>query len=87
MRDLDATSAPPPLPLPRRAPWRRPVSDPPPRLYLGNKSVEDILLKEELDAWSRHANGRLKLVHVVGSRPDEPAPPGDAANNGARTTV
>ena len=45
-------------------------------LMYGNKSVEDILLKDELSAWSKKAAGRLKLVHVVGNGPDDPAPPG-----------
>jgi len=45
-------------------------------LLCGNKSVDDILMKEELNAWSKRAGGRLKLVHVVGNRPDDPAPPG-----------
>ena len=45
-------------------------------LMYGNKSVEDILMKEELNAWSKRAAGRLKLVHVVGMRPDDPAPEG-----------
>jgi len=45
-------------------------------LLYGNKSVEDILLKEELSAWSKQAAGRLKLVHVVGNGPDYPAPAG-----------
>lgn len=45
-------------------------------LLYGNKSTDDILLKEELSAWSKKAAGRLKLVHVVGNKPDDPAPPG-----------
>ena len=45
-------------------------------LLCGNKSVEDILLKEELSAWSKQAAGRLKVVHVVGNGPDDPAPAG-----------
>lgn len=45
-------------------------------LLYGNKSSEDILLKAELVAWAKKAGGRLKLVHVVGNRPDDPAPPG-----------
>ena len=45
-------------------------------LLYGSRSVEDILMKEELNAWSKRAAGRLKLVHVVGMRPDDPAPEG-----------
>ena len=44
-------------------------------MLYGNKSVGDILMKEELDAWAKQS-GRLKLVHVVGSQPDDPAPQG-----------
>jgi len=45
-------------------------------LIFGNKSPEDILLKQELDDWASKHAGRLKIVHVVGNKPDEPAPPG-----------
>mmetsp|Transcript_2077 Transcript_2077/g.6943 ORF Transcript_2077/g.6943 Transcript_2077/m.6943 type:complete len:291 (+) Transcript_2077:74-946(+) len=45
-------------------------------LIYGNKSPEDILLKEELDGWASRSAGRLKIVHVVGNQPDDPAPPG-----------
>ena len=46
------------------------------RLIYGNKSVNDILLKDELDAWAREYPDRLKIVHVVGTSPDAPAPAG-----------
>jgi len=37
-------------------------------LLYGSKSPDDILMKEQLDAWaSKHAN-RFKLVHVLGGR-------------------
>lgn len=42
----------------------------------GNKSAEDILMKDELDSWAKAHPNRLKIVHVVGNQPDEPAPPG-----------
>jgi NAD(P)H-flavin reductase len=45
-------------------------------LLYGNKTVQDILMKDELDAWAAAHPGRLKIVHVVGNQPDEPAPPG-----------
>ena len=32
--------------------------------------------REELDEWVRKAAGRLRLVHVVGTQPDELPPPG-----------
>ena len=45
-------------------------------LLLGNKTTADILMKEELEAWARESGGRLKVVHVVGERPDQEAPEG-----------
>uniref|UniRef100_A0A7S2JA51 NADH-cytochrome b5 reductase n=1 Tax=Haptolina brevifila TaxID=156173 RepID=A0A7S2JA51_9EUKA len=45
-------------------------------MLYGNKTVEDILMKEELDKWAKAHPDRLKLVHVVGNKPDDPAPPG-----------
>jgi len=45
-------------------------------LLYGNKSVEDILMTDELTAWAKKAGARLKLVHVIGTRPDDPAPAG-----------
>jgi cytochrome-b5 reductase len=45
-------------------------------LLYGNKSPSDILLKEELDAMAKKADGRLKIVHVVGETPDAAAPAG-----------
>mmetsp|Transcript_41571 Transcript_41571/g.88714 ORF Transcript_41571/g.88714 Transcript_41571/m.88714 type:complete len:306 (-) Transcript_41571:455-1372(-) len=42
----------------------------------GNKSPTDILMKEQLDEWAAKSGGRLKLVHVVGNRPDDPPPAG-----------
>ena len=45
-------------------------------LLYGNKSVEDILMKDELDAWAKAHPDRLKVVHVVGNQPDDPPPPG-----------
>ena len=45
-------------------------------LLYGNKTVEDILMKDELDAWAKAHPDRFRLVHVVGNRPDEPPPAG-----------
>lgn len=45
-------------------------------MLYGNKSPTDILMKEQLDEWAAKSGGRLKLIHVVGNRPDEPAPEG-----------
>ena len=33
-------------------------------------------MKDELDSWAKAHPNRLKIVHVVGNQPDEPAPPG-----------
>lgn len=48
-------------------------------LLVGNRSPADILLKPELDAWAAAHPTRLKVVHVVGERADEPPPPGWAS--------
>lgn len=40
-------------------------------LLYGNKSVEDILLRDELDQLASQSNGRVKVVHVVGTKPDQ----------------
>ncbi|KAL1527974.1 hypothetical protein AB1Y20_009345 [Prymnesium parvum] len=45
-------------------------------LIYGNKTPEDILMKAQLDEWAAKTSGRLKIVHVVGNKPDDPAPPG-----------
>lgn len=45
-------------------------------LLYGNKSVDDILLKDELDAMAAAHPERLKVVHVIGTSHDSPAPPG-----------
>lgn len=45
-------------------------------MLYGNKTPGDILMKAELDAWAAKYPTRFKLVHVVGNRPDEPAPEG-----------
>merc|ERR1712048_1119767 len=45
-------------------------------LLFGNMSPTDILLKDELDSWARAHASRLKVVHVVGNQPEDPAPPG-----------
>jgi len=45
-------------------------------LLYGSKSADDILMKDELSELAARAGGRLKVVHVVGSTPDGPAPPG-----------
>jgi len=45
-------------------------------LIYGNKTPEDILMKEQLDKWAAASGGRLQIVHVVGNKPDDPAPPG-----------
>ena len=36
-------------------------------LLVGNKSVEDILMKNELDGLVRSSKGRLRVVHVIGT--------------------
>ena len=43
---------------------------------LGSKSVEDILMKDELDDLVRAAHGRLRLVHVVGDTAEAGPPQG-----------
>jgi len=40
-------------------------------LLYGNKSPEDILLRSELDALAAKSGGRIKVVHVVGTAPDQ----------------
>ncbi len=45
-------------------------------LIYGNKSEEDILLRERLDEWARAHPTRLEVVHVLGSTPDAPPPAG-----------
>ena len=40
-------------------------------LLYGNKSPEDILLRSELDAVAAKSGGRIKIVHVVGTAPDQ----------------
>ena len=45
-------------------------------LLCHSATEEDILLREELDELARKAAGRLRLVHVVGTQPDELPPPG-----------
>ena len=45
-------------------------------LLYGNKSPEDILMKDELDALAAKSGGRLKVVHVVGTQQDQPPIPG-----------
>lgn len=48
-------------------------------LLYGNKSVDDILMREELDELVRRAQGRLKVVHVVGAKADAALPAGWAS--------
>lgn len=43
---------------------------------IANKAVTDILLREELEAIVKQSNGRIKVVHVIGDRPDQPPIPG-----------
>ena len=45
-------------------------------LLYGNKSPDDILLKQELDGFARQHPDRLRVVHVVGETPDAAAPAG-----------
>ena len=45
-------------------------------LLYGNKSPEDILMKQQIDQWAAASGGRLKVVHVIGDRPDSVAPEG-----------
>ena len=45
-------------------------------LLCHSATVDDILLREELEELARKAEGRFKLVHVVGTQPDELPPPG-----------
>lgn len=42
------------------------------RLVLGNKTREDILLRNELETWASESSSRFKLVYVVGDKPNEP---------------
>lgn len=50
-------------------------------LLYGNKSPDDILLKDELDAFARQHPDRLKVVHVVGETADAAAPAGWASTD------
>ncbi len=45
-------------------------------LLCHSATVGDILLREELEELARKAAGRLRVVHVVGTQPDELPPPG-----------
>jgi len=45
-------------------------------LLVGNKSVEDILMREELDELVRTAKGRVRVVHVIGTAADSAPPEG-----------
>jgi len=45
-------------------------------LIYGNKTPDDILMRTQLDEWAAKSAGRLKVVHVVGNRPDDPPPAG-----------
>jgi NAD(P)H-flavin reductase len=45
-------------------------------LLYGNKTVPDILLREELEAYAKKHADRFKLVLVVGTRPDMEPPAG-----------
>ena len=54
-------------------------------LMVGNKSVDDILMKEELDELVRSAKGRLRVVHVIGTAADSAAP--DGWSSGATYTL
>lgn len=49
-----------------------PTDDRPIVLLYSNKTVDDILLKEELHAFARSHPKRFKLVHVIGNRPTDP---------------
>ena len=48
-------------------------------LLYGSKSPDDILLRDELDALAKAHPERLRVVHVVGDRPDASAPTGWAS--------
>lgn len=50
------------------------TSQPTITMLYGNKTVEDILMKEELDEMAKW-NPRFKCVYVVGDGPDDPPPP------------
>ena len=45
-------------------------------LIYGNKSADEILLRDELDAWAAQHPERLKIVHVVGTTADAAPPAG-----------
>ena len=45
-------------------------------LLCGNRTPKDILLREELEAAVAKSGGRVKVVHVVGDKPDMPPIPG-----------
>jgi cytochrome-b5 reductase len=51
-------------------------------MLYGNKTVEDILLKDELDSMAAAHPGRFKCVYVVGDKPDDPPPAGLAGSEG-----
>ena len=54
-----------------------PGDERPVTLIFSNRAPQDILLKEELDAWARRLGpARLKLVYVVGDSADAPGNPG-----------
>lgn len=46
------------------------------KLLYGNKAPSDILMKEQLEQWAAASAGRLKVVHIVGDKPDDPPPAG-----------
>lgn len=46
------------------------------RLLCGNKSPADILLSKELEELVEKAGGRVQVIHVVGTRIDQPDIPG-----------
>ena len=37
-------------------------------LLYGNRTVRDILMKDQLDAWAEKFKDRFRVVHVIGSR-------------------
>ena len=53
-----------------------PSDSTPVRLLYGNRSVDDILLRKELDELAAKHPEQLTLTHIIGASADDPAPEG-----------
>ena len=51
-----------------------PSDSTPVRLLYGNRSVDDILLRKELDELAAKHPEQLTLTHIIGASADDPAP-------------